>query len=279
MISRIHPQIRPARTSRTGFTLIELLVVIAIIAILAAMLLPALANAKERAKRIQCMGNAHQILVAFNVYAVDAKDKLPSLKPSASTPAVGAWAWDLPDGPSQLLLSAGMTKKAFFCPGTAPKFTDKENWATPGTGSGTCLWNFDSGGTFHIIGYALTLPGVPYGVALSDPSNIGYVDPTNQNTTLQSEPTKLITGTINYPVSERVLLADATLQDVGTLSFSVVPGGFQQAGQPYPHTSPHMSTKGGKPAGSNVGFKDGHAMWRKFADMKIRTKSGQNFWW
>jgi prepilin-type N-terminal cleavage/methylation domain-containing protein/prepilin-type processing-associated H-X9-DG protein len=70
---RLQPQPRVRRES--GFTLIELLVVIAIIAILAALLLPALAKAKQKGQSAQCLSNIHQWGIYWNLYTSDFNGK------------------------------------------------------------------------------------------------------------------------------------------------------------------------------------------------------------
>lgn len=80
MIRRMSPSASPhrpvLRNQGPGFTLIELLVVVAVIAILAALLLPALGQAKEAGRRIQCTGNVKQLNLTWQLYAQDNGDRL-----------------------------------------------------------------------------------------------------------------------------------------------------------------------------------------------------------
>ena len=251
-----------SRVAYRGFTLIELLVVIAIIAILAAMLLPALASAKEKAIRVRCNSNMHQFGIAFYIYGGENNDNLP-VAPVGSKAAV--WLWDLPWAVGDSFVASGCSQKQMYCPGTAQKFLDSDNLNLWGEINVTG----QTPGTLHTIGYAMTLPGTVNEV--------------------QADINKKLSQPPTNTVSTRVLAADATLSLKGqftyppptTYTWNEIPGGyFRVAGTPYPHATSHLM--GIQPRGGNELMLDGHTEWTKFSLMTCHTlpsSSIPGFWW
>lgn len=257
---------RPAQhTATSAFTLRELVVVIAVLSLLGGTLLAALhQRAAWQIKKTQCAANLRRFALATQLHATENGDQLPYTSSSG-------WPWNLPTASANSLLTYGMDKRSFYCPGTAPRFNDHLNYLNSGNNS---LWNYFTG--LHITGYTIAFS--PSSLILS-----------NQNTTILPEPPKLNSVTYQpIPANhERVLLADATISDnyLGTAanptpagSFTSVAGGFSVNGLNHPHLSPHL--KGNLPDGGNLAFKDGHVAWREFKDMSQRALGiGRGFWW
>lgn len=115
-----------------GFTLIEMLVVIAIIAVLAALLLPALVQAKERARRTTCRNHIRQFILAVHLYGEDYEGEVPSGS-SESSPQDAHIPILSTTTRSNLIVYAS-DRQMLECPGIGPPINQPDGWYYAGWG-------------------------------------------------------------------------------------------------------------------------------------------------
>jgi prepilin-type N-terminal cleavage/methylation domain-containing protein len=218
-----------------AFTLIELLVVIAIIAILAAMLLPALAGAKERGKRIRCLSNLRQVGVGSFLYANDNNDRLIEAQGTNTV-----WNQQCLKPIGQELWSSIALNVNTNGPGSASVWTCPNRPTFP---------QFDPLNEF-VLGYQ-------YFGGITFWNNTCGVFPSRS-------PVKLTAAKATWCLAADSVIKVNSAWGGGTTDFEK---------QFFADLPPHKK-KGGVPDGGNEVFCDGSATWIKFLQMQALTSWG-----
>ena len=257
----VHVGNRATGRKRAGaFTLIELLVVIAVIAVLIALLLPALALAREAGRTAKCGANLHQIDLMMAVYVEDNREVYPAHRSAAFDAVDADWWWgtlidetnletkqDRADAPPEVL--AG-TYAPFHCPSIRDgEVVHGYAWT----------WRFDA----HHVGYgynAFFFGFSPYGAPEAAGANAWWGDADGRP--LVTTPTLADAG-VQMPANT-ILLSDKCPKPDGTWSMSLwfpnIIGAFEGV-------DPRHGGKRETEGKANVVFADGHVALRGNADV------------
>jgi len=256
------------KEEKNGFTLIELLVVVAIIAILAAMLLPALAKAKERARAAVCMSNLKQISNAFHMYTLDYNGYLPPGRYRAYTHSYRTYQWLL------LKLPWYLNKPGYLpAPPQGNRRWINTTYGTPAVGIFKCpscdVSSIATGsGALYSAGY-----GIPW-FGDGTPSG-GW--PTGNPSTHEWGFFDCITGNMEVPdkidwvkhPSDRALILDSSYysNEVGLGAFAIYHPDSTINGRSKTWTQMGYGAAKRHNNGSNVAMVDGHVEWVKWEDL------------